>query len=475
MAAAVSRALCVAAALACASATAAHGAVPPSTSWARVSGPTSPGNQLGLYRDKVGTLEVAWAQGNPATITVTRLDPSGNATGSSIVTSTFDGLGGLALLGMPDGSVRLFATGGLQLGLPSNQVGVNSYTSPAGGTSWSFDSSGPFGGAVADAAGELGATLAGNGWIVTTWSGAIVHVGVSPTDGDVSYQSGLGCCGAAPQAVTDSSTGAVVIAWISNSFSIEGVVVRQVIPNEAAQFALPSGTTEGSFGLAGRLGAPGAYVAYVDPAKQKVQLYEYQGGLQTVANGAFRVAKVFASPAGRLWVAWGSSDDGVYVTRSNKSVTKFEPVQHLSLPSGAIGFANAQGEASLGPLDLFADVLVGTNDRGFWRTHVQPQMTVTATTSVATTEITGHDEKKHSKKVGRVTFLVTDAGDPLNNALITVGAGGDALHVKTGSNGKATAPVVLDKNGQIPAGLALKATVTRAGYPAVKLTVRANG
>src|SRR5947209_11614019 len=147
------RALCVAL-VALAAVPAARSATP----WQRVSGPSFSGPQLGLYRDKFGTLSVAWQQGRPATITVTRLDKTGTAIGSSIVTSNFDGLGGLGLLGMPDGSLRLFVAGGTERGLSPHGSGINSFTSPAGGTTWTFDPSGPFGGAVADAAGEPGAT-----------------------------------------------------------------------------------------------------------------------------------------------------------------------------------------------------------------------------------------------------------------------------------------------------------------------------
>lgn len=401
--------------------------------WERVSGPSG-GPQLGLYRDKYGALNIAWAQGSPATITLTRLDEIGQATGSSIVTTGFDGLGGLALLGMTDGSLRLFAAGGRTRGFPWPPSGINSYTSPAGGTTWSFDSSGPFGGAVANAADEIGATIAGNGWIVTSWSGAIVHIGVKPSDGDPSYQSGLGCCGAAPALVTDSQTGSVVVAWLSNGMA-EGTIVREILPTPEAQYVLPSGLSQGSFGLAARLKAPGSYVAYVDPAKQKVQLYEYGGGLQTVATGAFRVAKVFAAPDGRLWVVWGSTDGGIWVTRSNKNVTAFEPIRHLELPAGTNGFYNAQGEGSRGPLDLFSDLLIGTTDRGFWRTHVIPQ----ATLSVRATyeRLDGKLNTVERADFVHIRWTLTDAGDPVPGAEVHFKWQGDDKHLLTDKHGVA--------------------------------------
>lgn len=438
------------------------------TPWQRVSGPSFAGPQLGLSRDKFGTLSVAWSEGSPATITVTRLDKTGTAIGSSIVTSGFDGLGGLALLGFADGSLRLFAAGGRTRGAVPD--GINSYTSPPGGTTWSFDPSGPFGRAGAYAAAELGATVAGNGWIVTSWSGAVVHIGVSPDDGDPSYQEG--CCGTDPHLVTDWKTGSVVVAWISNSSLIEGTVVREILPTPEAQFALPSGTSDGSFGLAARIGVPGEYVAYVDPHAQKVQLYEYQGGLQTIATGLFQVANVFAAPEGRLWLVWGSSDGGIDVTRSNSRVTHFEPVQHVALPAGTNGLYKVQGEGSGGPLDLFADLLIGSNDRGFWRTHVTPQLAVTAKASVDTVvESHGGDNPKKTAHLGRVKFTVTDAGDPIAGAHITYGPPGDAAHLTTKENGTVQGPLALDKSGHVPAGLKLKVKVGATGYPDTTITV----
>jgi len=458
------RALCVAL-VALAAAPAAHSATP----WQRVSGPTLPGPQLGLWRDKYGTLSVAWQQGKPATINVTRLDETGTATGSSTVTSNFDGLAGLALIGMPDGSLRLFAAGGIERGVRGD--GINSFTSPPGGTTWTFDSNGPFGGAVANAAAEVGATLAGNGWIVTTWGGAIVHIGVKPSDGDPSYQQDLGCCGAEPQLVTQAD-GSVVLAWITNSSSAVGTVVREILPTPEAQFLLPSGVNAGSFGLAAG-SSGGSYVAYVEPAKQRVQLYRYQGGVPlTLATGAFSVAKVFAGPGGRMWVMWGSSDGGIDVTRSDEAVQHFEPVQHIAFPAGTFGFYNAQGEGSRGPLDLFADLAIVPNDRGFWRTHVDPQLTVTAKASVQ--EIVTHPDgsaKDHKAHVGRLTFVVTDAGDPVNGVHISYGAASEGVHITTNHIGVAHGKLALDKSGHIPPGLKLKVRVERTGYPLTTIVV----
>ncbi len=458
MAAAVRRVIC-AAVVALAATSAADAAVPPQASWTRVSGPSHAGTQLALLRERTG-LDIVWSQGDPATITDTFVGNDGATTGSSTIATGFDGAGGLALLRMPDGSLRLLATGGYTGGLGSHAVGVNSFVRPFGSTTWSLDPS-VYGGAVANAADELGAAIAGNGWVYSTWSGAIVHVGFQPTDGDLSYQPD--CCGADPQLVSDSA-GAVYIAWISNGH-FEGTYIRRIWPSEQALFALPSATTAGSFGIAAPVGA-GAYLAYVDPAHTKVQLYTYLGGLRTLATGAFQVAKVFKGFDGRLWVMWGSADRGIFVTRSNKAVTRFEPLQHLTLPGRAFGFYNAEGEGSVGWLDLFADLAVGINDRGFWRTRVKPTA-VLATHVTYESFLDPHLAAKHPTDA-RIRYTLTDAGDPLPGAHITVEVHGTLRGLITDKHGQAEIAVATPNFKPLPH--LPSAQVNAPGYTIVKQT-----
>src|SRR5581483_7327677 len=96
---------------AAAGALAAH-AGPSATAWARISGPTEPGPQLGLARTADGVLHVVWNRGAHSTsIAETRLSPAGGVLGTSTVASGFGGNTGLALLVMPGGTLRLFAAG----------------------------------------------------------------------------------------------------------------------------------------------------------------------------------------------------------------------------------------------------------------------------------------------------------------------------------------------------------------------------
>jgi hypothetical protein len=67
------------------------------SAWARISGPTQAGNQLGLARTEDGVLHVVWNRGNSSTsIFETRLSPAGQAIGTSTVASGWQGNNGLA-------------------------------------------------------------------------------------------------------------------------------------------------------------------------------------------------------------------------------------------------------------------------------------------------------------------------------------------------------------------------------------------
>jgi hypothetical protein len=110
-------------------------------------------------------------------------------------------------------------------------------------------------------------------------------------------------------------------------------------------------------------------------------------------------------------VAWGDAADGLFVTRSSRSVGAFEPVQKVRAPSSN-GLTFVQCEGSTGPVDLFAD-----DGTGFWHTHLLAQLSV-------------HAAVAHSK----VTVSVRDAGDPVAGASVAVGG----RRLKTGASGTVT-------------------------------------
>src|SRR6185437_15432836 len=221
----------------------------------------------------------------------------------------------------------------------------------------------------------------------------------------------------------------------------------------------------GSSGIAARLGAPGTFVAYTGLTNQAIKLYQYGGGTRTIVKGPYRIAKVFAGPAGRLWMLWGDANYGVWATRSNKAVTRWEPVQKLALPKNVTAFYNAQGEGSGGPLDAFVDLLIGTNDRGFWRTHVLARDALAESTSYQSGGAKG--------KSAKLAFHATDAGDPLTGAIIVVARGGTVLaRLKTDPDGRASMNLIL---GNLHRSTSLKATMTAPGYTPQMIAVGLGG
>ena len=376
-------------------------AAPGASTWSRISGPTQPGAQLGLVRTQDGVLHVVWNRGaTPTSIFETRLSPTGSAAGTSTVATGFDGNGGLALLAMPDQTLRLFAAGATHPG--SSAYGINTYTAPTHGGSWSLQPGASWGGALANSASVIGATLAKNGQPVTAWRGTAAE-GMPPSsippNAYIADQTGS-------RLATDSASGAVVIAGTTLAGK-GGVAVQQILPGRGAQVLLPlqSNLTDYNNGISGRIGAPGVFVAYANG--KAARLYRYGGSAKTLATGPFNSATVCTGPDGRLWVAWGGSAGGLVVTRSNRAVSAFEPVQKVSLPQGS-GLTYLQCEGSTGPVDLFAD------SGGFFHTHLPARLSLSA----------------HATR-SKVAISVRDAGDPVTGAAITVGG----RHLKTDAHG----------------------------------------
>ena len=365
------------------------------TAWGRISGPTQPGVELGLARTRDGVLHVVANRGaSGTTISETRIGSTGRTIGTSIVATGWDGNGGLALLTMPDGTLRLFAAGATHAG--SSAFGINTFTAGTNGGSWQLQNGAFWGGAVANSAASIGATLMRDGQPVTAWRG-FVGKGV-PAQTLGSFQGGM----TSSQVATDAGDGSVVLSGVTNAGQ-GGVYVQQVLPGQGSRVVLPlpGGLNDWNSSLSARLGAPGTYVAYADG--KAAHLYRYRAGSVTLRRGAFTSATVCAAPGGRLWVAWGDKADGLFATRSNMAATAFEPVQRLKLPQNTTdGLTYVQCEGSLGPVDLFADVFIG-GAGGFWHSHLLPHFTLQA---------------RASRK--SVALVARDAGDPVAGATINV-------------------------------------------------------
>jgi len=369
-----------------------------SPGWSRISGPSQPGIQLGLARTSDGVLHVIWNRGATNTsVFETRLSASGKTAGTSTVATGWNGNGGLALLTMPDGTLRLFAAG---------TDGIHTFTAPASGKSWTQQQVPPWGGAVAEASAVIGATLTKAGQPVTAWRGTAAE-GVPPASiPQNGFEGGMGESFLA----TDAGTGAVVLSGETNAGQ-GGAYVQQILPSPGPHVVVPPLAKDWSVSTSGRIGASGVFFANADG--RSVRLSRYRGGTRTLAAGPYFSAALCAGPQGRLWVAWGSPD-GLFVTRTSRAAGSLEPVQKLKPPSGP-GLTFVQCEGSAGAVDLFADV------GGFWHAHVLARFAVRAAVA-------------HTRTGGKVTVSVRDAGDPVAGAAVTVAG----RHLRTGGGGTVT-------------------------------------
>ena len=384
----------VVAVAATAGAGAATGAGATSAAWSRISGPTAAGQQLGLARTGDGVLHVIWNRGPTNTsIFETRFSSAGKALGTSAVASGWASNGGLALLVMPDRTLRLFAPG---------SDGMKTFTAPPTGKSWTQQSVPGWGGPVAEASAVIGATLTKDGQVVTAWRGTAAE-GVPPSSiPQNGYEGGMG----ESFLSTDAATGAVVLSGETNAGQ-GGAYVQQILPSVGPRVLTTPLAKDYSVSSSGRIGAAGVFTGNADG--KTMRLARYRGSTKTLAAGAFYSAAVCAGPEGRLWVAWGDDTDGVFVTRSNRAAGAFEPVQKLRPPSGN-GLTFVQCEGSTGAVDLFAN-----DGTGFFHTHLLAQFAVHASVSR-----------------GKATISVRDAGDPVAGATVSVGG----RHLKTGAGGR---------------------------------------
>jgi hypothetical protein len=363
--------------------------------WTRVSGPAAAGVQLGLARTADGVLHVIWNRGATNTsIYENRFSAAGKSLGTSTVATGWNGNVGLALLAMPDRTLRLFAAG---------TDGIHMFTAPAAGKHWAADSTPPWGGAVGEASAVIGATLTKDGQAVTAWRGFAAEGTPPASNPQNGYEGGMGESFLA----TDAGSGAVVLSGETNAGQ-GGAYVQQILPSPGPKVLAPPLAKDWSISTSGRIGAAGVF--FVNADGKNVRLSRYRGSSKTLATGPYLSAGLCTGPDGRLWVAWGDAS-GLFITRTNRAAGAFEPVQKIHAPSGN-GLSYVQCEGSAGPVDLFAD-----DGTGFWHAHLFAQLTV-------------HAAAAH----GKVTVSVRDAGDPVAGASVAVGG----RRPKTGTSGTVT-------------------------------------
>ena len=392
--------------------------------------------------------------GNSLTgLTTLSISPAGKA-GAQISALSGWQAGQPGLVALPNGTLEA-VFGAIS---PSNVSSLWGITSTDGGATWSAP-------AIVKGGGSLEALVWASNVTAAVSSGTPVLT--LPQAGQVVIQRGLGAGspnyqltnsadGSTTDAelATEAGTGEVVAAWPSIAGNPK-LYVQGASPSIGTLQAVP-GQSRNTQELAGRDVGPGVYGAYTTDGKH-VRLFRYGGGTVAVgsARAQARVLGVATSLSGRIWVMWGDdSGGGVAVTRSNKAVTRFEPIQYLKPNSGLI--YRVSGDGRLGPLDLLVDQVPNASP-------IQPPGVFYGRTRAvlsAAFSVKPIKNKKLAVIGHKLTVTVSDAGDPVSVASVSAGK-----VAKTNSKG-----VAILKFGSTVKGK-LKVTITAPGYWPLKTTV----
>jgi hypothetical protein len=366
------------------------------------------------------------------------------------------GIPGLAV--MPSGALQAVFGGS-----PSGVDGPWGISSTDGGATWSAPAN-IGSGLMAFGDGNLTLQLSNGTPVLTAGccGNIVIQRGFGP--GSPTYQLTNAADDAAgnTDSAVDAKTGAVVASWDSNAGS-GGIWLQQAAPTvgTAQKAPIPSQYGTGApLILAGRDSGPGVFAVY--PANYgpttHIRLLRYGGG--SVAVGSVKslhatVSGVATGLDGRLWVFWAGDINGHGITaftRSNRAVTRFEPIQ-----SGRFDWADLfslSGDGRLGPLDMLMsgtpNVKTGPLVQGIYYARVLPELSATVAV------------KDLGAGKFRLETEVTDAGDVVSGA--TVSAKGQS-HT---TNAKGLAKLIVSGSK----GNHVTVSATHPGYRALKTTVK---
>ena len=414
--------------------------------------------QVSYVRTADGVLHVAWHKGGD--LVHTAILANGKIGASSPIQTGWASVSDPAIVAVP-GGLRAF-WGGIrttEAGEPNQEM--NTAFSPDLGASWQLQTGSVVPPGAQSYASDVSASALPNGSTLQAFAGTLgtwVHAGLDPATPNTDYQAPLGNYGYTP-GLTSDAAGNTMMAWFSNATGHTGVFAQAVSASGAA--AGPAMTMPGTQNMSGseqlsrtpivaRAKSGGFYVAYAVgyPTANKIRVWKVGASSATLlaSTGSGSMATLAADPKGRLWVVWREGQfDSVHVmaARSDKDGRTFgAPVDAGAVKNAATAYA-LDASATASSLDVLALFGVGTEPGGStYTTRVLPGLTFQA---------------KRSKD--RVTFSVTDAGDPVKGATVKAGS----RLGKTDSNGRVTltlktkATALAIASGYTPATVKVKA------------------
>ncbi len=396
---------------------------PPGT-WSRAGKrPGAPDFQAALARTADGVLHVVSLRQSGAKVDLwqVRIDSDGRLLGSNRIARGWSQLANPALVPTGDGGVRALF-GGDHVAADPNP-GLMTATAPAQGAPWTIEPD-PVSPGVGTALSEVGAAGTRDGTVIAAWalpSGDLSYrYGVDPATVDIAIPVS-GCCASHTAVVVDASTARAFVAWFSSARGASGIYVRSVgprgpvgrpifAPGSASRFRARASAPGERLALVARFGGD-VYLAYGAgyPVARAVALWRVGDAKPIVRLPALHATEIAlaSAPERRLWLAW-ERDGAIYVTRTNRAVTRTEPVRAITSPPRTTSIWHVQGEGSFGPLDLVTN-LDATGGTTFWHEQILPLLSLRVTVA------------KQADGSARYAFAATDAGDPVPNATVRVG------------------------------------------------------
>jgi hypothetical protein len=352
-------------------------------------------------------------------------------------------------------------------------VGAVGPTLPWGLQTWSLSAScyNPVGAATETANGEISAAWPGSFSTKTGIKKAVIYrIGEEPTipaktPDDTLVTEADGDVASVAEAADLAGKGDVYVTWVqefSKPASYDGYWVSDLSSKGAPKKAPGSGENsinEGSLfahpAMANTSDHPGVFVAYCSNAPVcNVLLWKVGSSKALTVPGSAQAGNMALStgPDGRLWVAWyNHSTNKVSTVRTNMADTAFGPVETYKTSCFEDGLLGLSGGQS-GRLDV---VMECVNNKTLKAASYFTQ-------SLAGLALGPANQISVNSSAQKVAFQVTDAGDPVSGATVTV----DGRSGVTTSLGTAT--VLLPKG--LGAGK-YTATATAPNYFPAKATL----
>ena len=413
-------------------------------------------DQVGLVRTSDGVLHVAWHKDGD--LLHTAIGSNGRIGATSPIQSGWTGHMDAALTAVP-GGIRVVWGAIRSTDSSDPNQDLNTALSTDGGASWQLTPGSIIPRGAQAYGSDAAATTLPNGTVLQAWAGTLgtwVHSGLDPAMPNVDYQAPLGTYGYGPGLASDAG-GRAMMAWFSSGSARRGVVAQGVNADGSpagAAMTMPGsqvmvgGGTVSKTPIVARAKSGGFYVGYAlgYPTANRVRVWRVGAGSATLlartdANSQVTLA---ADGKGRVWAVWSDGTFGEPHVLAARSNPEANPVRR----------AGRRRRRARRALDL-----LGRRQRHLERAR-HPRA-VRHRQHVRRRDVREADppraEARGAQALRRVTFTVTDAGDPVRGATVRL-AGRSG---RTNAKGRVTLPFKR-----------ARAKASAPGYAPAKLRVR---